>query len=58
MVEVAGRPILWHVMKMYARHGFRDFVICGERVNEAEAATYWIRHCGAVRIRAGFGGPV
>jgi glucose-1-phosphate cytidylyltransferase len=28
MVEVAGRPILWHVMKIYAHHGFHDFVIC------------------------------
>lgn len=28
MVEVGGRPILWHIMKMYAHHGFREFVIC------------------------------
>ena len=28
MVEVGGRPILWHIMKMYAHHGFRDFVLC------------------------------
>jgi glucose-1-phosphate cytidylyltransferase len=28
MVEVGGRPILWHIMKIYARHGFRDFVLC------------------------------
>jgi glucose-1-phosphate cytidylyltransferase len=28
MVEVAGRPILWHIMKMYARHGLTDFVVC------------------------------
>jgi glucose-1-phosphate cytidylyltransferase len=27
MVEVGGRPILWHIMKHYAHHGFRDFVI-------------------------------
>ena len=29
MVEIGGKPILWHIMKMYARHGFRDFVILG-----------------------------
>lgn len=29
MVEVGGRPILWHIMKMYAHHGLRDFVILG-----------------------------
>ncbi|WP_303311003.1 glucose-1-phosphate cytidylyltransferase [Hymenobacter sp. BT730] len=28
MVEVGGRPILWHIMKIYAHHGIRDFVIC------------------------------
>ncbi|MBB5206379.1 glucose-1-phosphate cytidylyltransferase [Inhella inkyongensis] len=28
MVEVGGRPILWHILKMYAQHGINDFVIC------------------------------
>jgi glucose-1-phosphate cytidylyltransferase len=28
MIEVGGRPILWHIMKMYAHHGFKDFVLC------------------------------
>jgi glucose-1-phosphate cytidylyltransferase len=28
MVEVGGRPILWHIMKTYAYHGFKDFVLC------------------------------
>ena len=28
MVEVGGRPILWHIMKLYAAHGFREFVLC------------------------------
>jgi glucose-1-phosphate cytidylyltransferase len=28
MVEVGGRPILWHIMKSYGRHGFREFVLC------------------------------
>lgn len=28
MVPVGGRPILWHVMRSYARHGFRKFVLC------------------------------
>lgn len=27
MVEVGGRPILWHIMKIYERHGFKDFVL-------------------------------
>ena len=28
MVEIGGRPILWHVMKIYAAHGITDFIIC------------------------------
>jgi glucose-1-phosphate cytidylyltransferase len=28
MVEIGGRPILWHIMKIYAAHGVRDFIIC------------------------------
>jgi glucose-1-phosphate cytidylyltransferase len=28
MVEIGGRPILWHIMKIYAHHGYSDFVIC------------------------------
>ena len=28
MVEIGGRPILWHIMKIYAHNGFTDFVFC------------------------------
>lgn len=28
MVEVGGKPILWHIMKMYSQHGINDFIIC------------------------------
>jgi glucose-1-phosphate cytidylyltransferase len=28
MIEIGGRPILWHIMKIYAAHGLTDFVIC------------------------------
>jgi len=28
MVEIGGKPILWHIMKTYAEHGITDFVIC------------------------------
>lgn len=28
MVEIGGKPILWHIMKMYSAHGVQDFVIC------------------------------
>jgi glucose-1-phosphate cytidylyltransferase len=28
MVEIGGRPILWHIMKLYAHHGLNDFILC------------------------------
>ncbi len=38
MVPVGGKPILWHIMKIYAHHGFRRFIIClgykGEVIKE------------------------
>ena len=38
MVDIGGYPILWHIMKMYAAHGVRDFIVCcgykGEVIKE------------------------
>jgi glucose-1-phosphate cytidylyltransferase len=38
MVEIGGRPILWHVMKIYSHYGLDDFVLClgykGEKIKE------------------------
>jgi len=28
MVEIGGKPILWHIMKMYSQYGFNEFIIC------------------------------
>jgi glucose-1-phosphate cytidylyltransferase len=28
MVEIGGRPILWHIMRIYAHHGIEDFIVC------------------------------
>ncbi|MBR9703000.1 glucose-1-phosphate cytidylyltransferase [Candidatus Woesearchaeota archaeon] len=28
MVEIGGKPILWHIMKSYSAHGYNDFIIC------------------------------
>jgi len=28
MVEIGGKPILWHVMKIYSSHGINDFIVC------------------------------
>ncbi len=28
MIEIGGRPVLWHILKMYSAHGINDFIIC------------------------------
>ena len=28
MIEIGGRPILWHIMKIYSHHGINDFIVC------------------------------
>jgi glucose-1-phosphate cytidylyltransferase len=28
MVEIGGKPIIWHIMKIYSAHGLRDFIVC------------------------------
>jgi glucose-1-phosphate cytidylyltransferase len=28
LVEIGGRPILWHIMKIYSHYGYRDFILC------------------------------
>ena len=28
MIEIGGKPIIWHIMKMYSHYGFNDFIIC------------------------------
>ena len=28
MVEIGGKPLLWHIMNIYSNYGFKDFIIC------------------------------
>jgi glucose-1-phosphate cytidylyltransferase len=48
MVEIGGKPMLWHIMKMYATHGIEDFVIClgykGYLIKEY-FANYYLHTC-------------
>lgn len=48
MIEVGGKPILWHIMKLYAAHGINDFVICcgykGYMIKEY-FANYFLHMC-------------
>lgn len=38
MVEIGGKPILWHIMKIYAHYGYNEFILClgykGEKIKE------------------------
>ena len=58
MVEIGGRPILWHIMKIYAAHGITDFIVClGYRgyVVKEFFANYYL-HGADVTIDLGNGG--
>jgi glucose-1-phosphate cytidylyltransferase len=48
MIEIGGKPILWHIMKIYAAHGIEDFVIClgykGYLIKEY-FANYYLHTC-------------
>jgi glucose-1-phosphate cytidylyltransferase len=48
MVEIGGKPILWHIMKLYSAHGYHDFVIClgykGYMIKEY-FANYYLHTC-------------
>ena len=48
MVEIGGKPILWHIMKIYAAHGIDEFIVCcgykGYVIKEY-FANYFLRHC-------------
>lgn len=45
MVPIGGRPILWHIMKTYAQHGHKDFVLClgykGEVIKDFFRNYHW-----------------
>ena len=47
LVEIGGKPILWHIMKMYSSHGFNDFIICcgykGHMIKEF-FSNYYLHH--------------
>src|SRR3954471_1868606 len=45
LVEIGGRPILWHVMQIYAEQGLRDFILCtgykGELIETFVSGESW-----------------
>lgn len=59
LIEIGGRPILWHVMMGYAAYGYREFVLClghlGEAIKDYFIAREVWRDCD-VRLRVGDAG--
>lgn len=48
MIEIGGKPILWHIMKHYSSYGFNEFIICAgykQEVIKDYFANYYIRNC-------------
>lgn len=48
MIEIGGKPMLWHIMKNYASHGFNEFVICcgyKSYVIKEYFADYYLHNC-------------
>ncbi len=57
MVEIGGRPILWHIMQLYAAHGFREFVVAlgykGEVIKDYFLNFYSLNHSLTVDLASG-----
>lgn len=48
MIEIGGKPILWHIMKLYSHYGFTDFIICCgymQHVIKQWFANYYLYNC-------------
>jgi glucose-1-phosphate cytidylyltransferase len=43
LIEIGGRPVLWHLMKIYANHGMNDFVLCLGYLGDA-IKRYFLEH--------------
>ncbi|MEX2195989.1 MAG: sugar phosphate nucleotidyltransferase [Thermoleophilaceae bacterium] len=61
LVEIGGRPILWHVMQIYAVQGLRRFVLCtgykGEQIERFVSGTEWPEDIDVACIDTGLDTP-
>jgi glucose-1-phosphate cytidylyltransferase len=57
MVPIGNRPIVWHIMKLYAHYGFRDFILClgykGEVIREYFQNYLWMTHDVTLQLKRG-----
>src|SRR5262245_7874 len=56
LIEIGGRPVLWHLMKIYAQHGLNDFVLClgylGEEIKRYFIEREWLDHDFTLELSA------
>ena len=56
LVEIGGKPILWHIMKHYSHYGFKDFILClgykGDMIKNYFIAACAIKACLRDLIRS------
>lgn len=48
MIEIGGKPILWHIMKLYSHYGFNEFIICcgyKQHIIKEYFADYYLFNC-------------
>ncbi len=61
LVEIGGRPILWHVIEIYARQGFERFILCtgylGETIQRFASDEAWPAHLSVECLETGTGTP-
>ena len=60
MIEIGGRPILWHIMKLYSSHGINEFIICAgykQHIIKEFFADYYL-HCSDVTFDFRKGGEM
>lgn len=57
MVEIGGRPILWHIMNIYATHGYREFIVAlgykGEVIKNYFLDYYYLRNSLSIHLGNG-----
>jgi glucose-1-phosphate cytidylyltransferase len=57
MLPIGNRPIVWHIMKLYAHYGFKDFILClgykGEYIREYFQNYLWMTNDVTLRLKRG-----
>ena len=57
MIEIGGKPILWHIMKIYASFGFKEFVVAlgyrGEIIKDYFYKYFYLQNSFSINLKSG-----